>query len=221
MEMPRGTLLGRLFGTDIYATGGFLLLMVLMLIMHRHQLWFAAAWEFALIPSILVHEFGHVFAVRRFTGGSSVVVLWGLGGLCIHEPTQAIKKRIGISLMGPAFGFVLGAIAWLVARYVLPGPGTVGPQITEFMQAMIVINIYYTVLNLLPILPLDGGQATLAALESKLGPAKALRATRRVSIVTAGAGLAAAVSFDPGNPFLVLIAGVLLFQNLIATRYGL
>ncbi len=220
MEMPRGALLGRLFGTDIYATGGFLLVMAYMLIMNRAQLWAIAAWEFALIPSILVHEFGHVFAVRRFTGGSSVVVLWGLGGLCIHEPTEAIKKRIGISLMGPAFGFVLGAIAWLVARYVLPGPDTLGPQITEFMHAMIVINIYYTVLNLLPILPLDGGQATLAALESKLGPAKALRATRRVSIVTAVAGLAAAVSFYP-NPVLVLIAGVLLFQNLLANRFGL
>lgn len=219
MEMPRGVFLARLFKTDVYATGSFLLLMVLLMILNGEQASSVAVWEFALIVSVLVHEFGHVYAVRKFTGGTSVVLLWGLGGLCIHEPTPVIRKRIGIALMGPAFGFVLGGISWAVAAYAMPDQ--VPPPVAVFMNAMIVLNIVYTAFNLLPILPLDGGQATLAALESRLGPGKALRATRLVSVITAGACLGVALVYFPGNFFLILIIGFLGLQNLVASRHGL
>lgn len=212
--MPRGALIGRIFGTDIFATGSFLLLMVFLLVVYHESAAFVAISEIALIVSVLVHEFGHVFAVRWLLGSSSIVVLWGLGGLCIHEPTRVIRKRIGISLMGPAFGLVLGVACLLVFRYLLPEG--LNKLVLAFFEAMVYINIVYTGLNLLPILPLDGGQATLAALEWKLGPGRAMLVARRISIALSVAALPAA--FRWGGPIMAAIVLMLLLQNLLGAR---
>ncbi|MHC4957167.1 MAG: metalloprotease [Planctomycetota bacterium] len=216
--MPtRGTLIGRLFRTDIYATSGFFLLVVLLFAFYWNSAWVIAVYLIALVISLLTHEFGHVFAVRWFLKSHSVVVLWGLGGLCIHEPTPVIRKRIGISLMGPAFGFVLGGVSWAVSHYLVPEDATA--PLLAFMGAMVFINVVYTALNLLPIVPLDGGQAALAALESRLGPARARAWMRKVSVIVAGAGVAVAVY--AGWYFAAFLAGMLVFQNLFAARHGL
>jgi stage IV sporulation protein FB len=216
--MPtRGTLIGRLFGTDIYATSGFFLLVVLLFAFYWNAAWVIAVYLLALVISLLVHEFGHVFAVRWLLNSGSIVILWGLGGLCVHEPTPVIRKRIGISLMGPAFGFVLGGVSWAVSHFLVPEDAA--KPLLVFMGAMVFINVVYTGLNLLPIVPLDGGQAALAALESRLGPARARVWMRRVSVGVAGAG--AAVALYAGWYIAALLAGLLLFQNLFAARHGL
>ncbi len=215
--MRRGALIGRIFHTDIYATGGFLLLMVLLLVMNSDAASEIAAIEIAFIISVLVHEFGHVFAVRRFTGNSSIVVLWGLGGLCIHEPTPDVKKRIGISLMGPAFGLLLAGACWAAVTFLLPEKPHAAVGL--FFNWMIVAGIFYNLLNLLPVLPMDGGQATLAILELRLTGPKALRLARRISVITAALGLAAAATFSAH--FVILIMALFLVQNLVAARHGL
>lgn len=211
---PQGVLIGRIFSTDIYATGGFLLLMVLFLAMNPENIWLVAIWILALIVSVLVHEFGHVFAVRWLLKGPSIVMLWGLGGLCIHEPTPVIRKRIGISLMGPAFGFTLGLLFLGLRLLDLPG----SPVVKTFVDAMVWINLFYNALNLLPVIPLDGGQASLAALEARIGPAKALYHMRRISVFVSAIGVGVAAYF--GYIFLTVLAGLLLIQNLSAARHG-
>ena len=85
--MPGGFQIGRLFGTNIYVTGGFFLLLGLYFVLYGPEnVGAAAVFCIALLVSLLVHEFGHVFAVKWFLHGESAIVLWGLGGLCIHEP---------------------------------------------------------------------------------------------------------------------------------------
>ena len=169
-----------------------------------------------MIISILVHEFGHVFAVRRFLGSGSTVMLWAIGGLTFHEPTSSRGKRIGIALMGPAFGLVLGG-AFLGIKQFVPGANSLiaGP-VQSFVFIMVWINFALTAANLLPIYPLDGGQALLAGLEYKLAPARARRVVAVVSVVTAAGGLAAALAF--GMPFVAFLAGWLLIQNLFSVR---
>ena len=214
----RGILLGRIFGTDIYASGGFLMLVVLLLAMNRGETgWVVAVWILALVLSVLVHEFGHVFAVKWFHTGRSYVLLWTLGGLCVHEPTRVISKRIAISVMGPAFGVALGLVFLAVDRLALPETGA-APAVRAFVAAMVYINILYSGLNMLPILPLDGGQASLAALEIRLGPARSLSAMRYVSAACAGLGMAAALAY--GETFWAILAGLLLLQNLFGARSG-
>ena len=213
----RGLQIGRLFGTDIFVAPSFLLMMALLfLLMEAEHAPIVAGAELALIFSILVHEFGHVFAVRRFLGSGSTVMLWAIGGLTLHEPTSSRRKRIGIALMGPAFGLVLG-LAFLGIYQFVPGASAAarGP-VQFFVFIMVWINLLWTALNLLPIYPLDGGQALLAGLEYKLTPARARRAVALVSVVTAAGGLAASLAV--GMPFMAFMAGWLLIQNLSSIR---
>ena len=94
--MPRGFQIGRFFGTDIFATPGFLGLLALFFWFNRANPATASIIVLAVVVSILVHEFGHVTAARRLVGGRAVVLLWFMGGLCLHEPTMVPKKQFVI-----------------------------------------------------------------------------------------------------------------------------
>lgn len=204
--MSRGLLIGRLFGTDIYASPSFLLLMAVYFFAYRNPA-AVAIFLVALILSLLVHEFGHVFAVKWLLKGRAVILLWMLGGLCIHERTTNAKKQLGISLMGPAFGFALAGVAWAIEPLV-PRPGVWAGLVAMLLW----INVLWNALNLLPLWPLDGGQALRAALALRIGGAKAAVAVRRISIFTAVAGIA--VALQSGYFFAAILATMLLLENL-------
>ncbi len=110
-------------------------------------------WVIVAFISIMVHELGHAFTARHF-GHRASISLHGLGGLThFAGPPLTRPQSILVSLAGPGAGFTLG----LVAAVTLPmAQGSVWSWI--FWTDAIVINIFWTVINLLPIMPLDGGQ---------------------------------------------------------------
>jgi len=213
--MPRGFPIGRLFRTDIEATPGFLVLLGLYFFLNRDApVARTAVFCLAVVVSLLVHEFGHVLAVRRLLRAPSRVLLWGLGGLCIHEPSPSPGKQIGISLMGPAFSLALGLLA-LAPLLLLGGAGH--PLASYLVWVLVWINFVWTAANLLPIFPLDGGQAlraTLHALRVRAAPGIA----HRVSVVTAA--LATAAAFSYGFRFAGVLAALLLMDNLLRPPPG-
>jgi Zn-dependent protease len=198
--MMRGFRIGRLFGTDIYCAPGFFLLVAAYFLLAGPGP--GALFSVAVIISILVHEFGHVFAVKW-------LVLWGLGGLCLHPGTTSPGRQVGISLMGPAFGFVLGGLS-VAAALLVPD---VSPILAAFLAMMVWINLIWSAANLLPILPLDGGQALRAALRAGLGAGRSGRIMRRISIAVAAIAMAAGFYF--GYRLAALLAAFLLYQNLM------
>jgi Zn-dependent protease len=140
-------------------------------------------WLLAMLVSILVHELGHAVAIRHF-GWSPRIVLYSLGGLAIYDPSQSYsysynehednpKVKILIAAAGPIAGFLLAAVLigliWATGNEVRFGWG--GPlgfywQVTGLDSAkthllindLIFINIFWGLVNLLPVFPLDGGQ---------------------------------------------------------------
>ena len=130
----------------------------------------ALLWVVAVFLSILVHELGHAFAFRHF-GAEPRITLYGLGGLASADyvhPTP--KAAILIALAGPAAGFLLALL--LVSALVASGHG-VGfsgllpvvdgddfgsPILFSLVTFLLVINVFWGLLNLLPVYPLDGGQ---------------------------------------------------------------
>jgi len=204
-----GFSIGRLFGTDIRATGGFFLLLgYYFLRFGVAQAAEAAMFSIAVIVSLLVHEFGHVFAVRWQLKSESAVILWGLGGLCVHPPAPHPKQRIIISLMGPAFEAVLGVAAILMLLFAPP----IQPLVDGLIWYLVWINVFWLALNLVPLKPLDGGQALEAALEMRMGAARAAALARRISVFTAGAILVLCLYFQ--LMFVAILAALLLFHNL-------
>jgi stage IV sporulation protein FB len=116
---------------------------------------------------IIVHELGHCLAYRHY-GQEPSVMLWGLGGLTFGQAHLPPRKSLVVSLAGIATTVVvLGVPAYLLGSYVFVNPWMY--SITSFPSNVINDFFYFTVLwsiiNVLPILPLDGGHVVEAVLE--------------------------------------------------------
>ncbi|MHB0956426.1 MAG: metalloprotease [Pirellulaceae bacterium] len=138
-------------------------------------------WVGVMFVSILVHELGHS-AVMRYFGQSPRIVLHMLGGLAIADSNFLSRRTVHhlpqqhvlISLAGPGAGFVLAALtaAWVMALggefrldfanppffYDYGLPETTPRPLAIMIAYSLFFNIFWALVNLLPVLPLDGGQ---------------------------------------------------------------
>jgi len=175
-------------------------------------------WIFALFISILWHELGHAFAYKHY-GATPSITLYGMGGLCYghgYSPRKDWRReQIIISLAGPAFGLIFAALAWLVLRKLEGPPDQPKMILTESMQYlhrftrnMWWINGFWTLVNLLPVIPLDGGRV----MEAIMG--RGTEARKRTHLIAIVAAVGAAIfGFRIGQPFMALLFGYLAYQN--------
>ncbi len=113
-------------------------------------------WVAVVFVSVLVHELGHAMAFRAF-GVPAEIELYSMGGLTRPQAGGALNplRLLGVSLAGPALGLGLG-LAVLAAASVT-GAESGGGIGAEVAHDLIYVNIVWSLANLLPILPLDGG----------------------------------------------------------------
>lgn len=137
------------------------------------------AYAVLLIFSILVHELGHALVGARLGLRPQRIVLHGFGGYCEYGRRPTATQGVISSLAGPFAGLLLGGV--LVAVQLGLG-STLPPHVQTLLGMGIFINIFWSVFNLLPMYPLDGGHVLLYALRLKLTPLKADRIVKRVTI---------------------------------------
>lgn len=165
-----------------------------------------AMWMGILFVSILVHELGHAFAMRA-VGRTPSIELWGMGGLTRwgDGPRVSGWKRAAVSLAGPCAGFALAVPIVLAAIFAPPAEGSVAAQAIELG---LLVNVGWGALNLLPILPLDGGHVMEVALAGMAGD-RGLRLARFVSIGFAVGAAGLALYFEmPIAAFLAFFFGM-------------
>jgi Zn-dependent protease len=123
-------------------------------------------WMLVIFVSILVHEFGHAVTARAF-GQQTHIELMGMGGATYRRGGNiSAFKEFLIVLMGPLAGFGL----FLISTFLLFAFGNAAPYAVLFMlQASIWVNFYWTILNLIPVYPMDGGKLFRIILESIFG----------------------------------------------------
>ena len=114
-----------------------------------------------LLLALLLHEAGHLLVMRwRGFGNLSLLFVPLLGAVAAGEKRDAtLADRVLVSLAGPLPGLLLaGAVtgAWLldIGPLVLRAPNAPPSWLAELLVLTYVINFF----NLLPIMPLDGGQ---------------------------------------------------------------
>ena len=166
-------------------------------------------WVMVAGFAILIHELGHAVAFRAF-GHRASVLLYGMGGLTSASGTARFEpwKQLLTSLAGPLAGFGLGGLVLLTGR---PDGG-----LAEDAWIMALVACFgFGVLNLLPILPLDGGQSMLAILRTVRVPS-AERLGHQISIGVAGVGALLGLRF--GGFFIALIGLLFAGQNWAALR---
>jgi Zn-dependent protease len=161
-----------------------------------------ALWVVAVFISILIHELGHALAARRY-GNDSFIVLHGFGGVTVIPNAHFSRDQsIWVSFSGPLAGFILGAIFYALSRSV----HTEYPGFESFVDMMLYINIRWTLVNLLPVLPLDGGQI----FRELIGPSHLQAACFVGGLV---AVLVAAYALNRHDPYVALLFGYFAWIN--------
>lgn len=124
------------------------------------------AGMFAVFVSILVHELGHAAVARAYGYQPAIVIEWFGGHTTPNAPGPIPwSKDVLLTLAGPMFGLGLGILAAVVflatgGREVGFGPeAAVHHQLLFFFAAA---NFLWAILNLMPVLPLDGGRISHA-----------------------------------------------------------
>ncbi|MGH9182081.1 MAG: metalloprotease, partial [Acidimicrobiales bacterium] len=164
-------------------------------------------WLVVAGGSILVHEMGHALAFRRF-GSSASVVLHGFGGYTTGAGQPPTRSMV-VSAAGPGVGLLIGVPVLLLARATDSPP----PFVQALLADLVFVNLGWGLFNLLPILPLDGGNLVAAGFE-RLTNGGGERAARIVSIVASA--VVAALAVWAGQQFVVLLIGYFGAQNLQA-----
>ena len=189
-------------------------------------------WIVCVFVSILVHEFGHGLMAKYFHGSPSVV-LYALGGLCYSQGERTPGQRLAVLFGGPGAGFLLCALVMLIASLVYGI--TPGEHVEMLLRAsgfdlesplcarslpsrtpallylfMVQINFFWGLINLLPVWPLDGGQATQVIL-TMFDRRHGVRRGHIVSLLTAG--IIAVFAASREDYYLALMFGILAFMN--------
>ncbi|UTF60465.1 metalloprotease [Gilvimarinus sp. DA14] len=164
------------------------------------------AWLFNLevaiciIAALFIHEFGHVMAMRQCgLKVKGIYLIPFLGGAAVSEQAKTRWQDYKISMAGPIVGgagAVAGWLAWLL---------TGNQTLAIFAAVSLLLNIF----NLLPIVPLDGGQAIKAIAYSKPGKLGHIIMLALSAVLVAGA---AAFGFT-----LLVFFGILGAVDLLAS----
>ncbi|MCL2570480.1 MAG: site-2 protease family protein [Firmicutes bacterium] len=105
----------------------------------------------ALIIAVLVHEFSHIIAASHFGIRTKQLCLLPFGAQVEINAAFLVKRERIIILLAGSFGnmifaVLLGSLLWLF------------PMFFVSLEILIIANAIPSILNLLPIYPLDGGK---------------------------------------------------------------
>jgi Zn-dependent protease len=158
--------------------------------------------------SILIHELGHALTGRSY-GARSRIVLQAFGGYAAFTGAQFSRRQsFLVTAAGPAIQIALGLLVLLA----LPHLGTLSPQSLYFLRILMLISFFWAILNLLPVLPLDGGQM----LNAILGPQR-IKITLWVTIIVA-VTVAVAMFSKTGSILFPIFLGMFAWQAFQALK---
>ncbi len=193
--------------------GSFFLTMLLFSAGNLKNPALVVAWIAAAFVAVLLHELGHAYAGRAF-GLAPAIQLHGMGGVTTWTAGKRLSpgRQIVVSLAGPMVGIAIG----LPLLFLSPSM-TLSPLQADVVAAVVWVNLGWGLLNLLPILPMDGGNI-MSAFFQVFSPKKGETAARVVSLFVAAAVGGFAVLH--GAYFGAMLAGLYAFRNVQAIRAG-
>ena len=108
--------------------------------------------------SVLLHEMAHA-AVYRAYGVAPRILLQGFGGLTFGRSLSS-GRHVLVSVAGPATNLLLSVSAYYAYLHV----NTRSPELLFLLFETAQVNLFWAIFNILPIMPLDGGNATSSLL---------------------------------------------------------
>ena len=207
VTLGQGFSLGRLGPIPIRVDPSLFIILALIGYRPRVTLNEILVWVVVASFCILVHEIGHAVAFLTF-GHKPSILLYGMGGVTSAEGGMGPWSSLVTSLAGPIAGFGLGGLILLGGLFAgVPDQGTL--LYTAWRDGLWAC-FGFGILNLLPILPLDGGAAVAAFLRGVQGP-KGEQVARYISIAVAATLALVALRFE--QLFAALFGVMFAVQN--------
>lgn len=181
----------------------------------------------ALFLCVLLHEYGHAIAARRYGVTTRDIVLMPIGGVARLEkmPEKPFQEFV-VAIAGPAVNVVIALVLFTGMGFLVEGDmlelfsyavqNDIGEEIvTEsgyFLSPMLhftiklaFTNVALVVFNMIPAFPMDGGRVFRALLSMWLGRPKATRIAaglgQIIALLLIGAGIW-------GSDFMLSILGL-------------
>jgi Zn-dependent protease/predicted transcriptional regulator len=157
----------------------------------------------ALFGCVLLHEFGHAVAARRYGIKTPDITLLPIGGVArLERMPDKPSQELVVALAGPMVNVVIAAVLLLFNG----GWGNISDLTAmrgSMLSELIAVNIWLVIFNMVPALPMDGGRVLRALLAMRMGHARATQLS-----ATIGQGIAFIFGFLGlmYNPMLILIA---------------
>jgi len=204
--------IGRMLGIDVHIHLTFLLLLGLVGIMQwlnggSSEAALSGVLFFSgLFLCVLLHEYGHALAARRYGIATRDITLLPIGGVArLERMPDKPSQELVVALAGPLVNVVIAAGLcaglWLKGHW--PPLASLSATSGSLVERLIVVNGFLVLFNLLPAFPMDGGRVLRALLALRMDHA---RATRIAASIGQGMAFLFGAAGLFGNPMLILIA---------------
>lgn len=142
-------------------------------------------WVFVVLLSVYIHEMGHALTATCFHQKARIELNF-LGGLTYRQGPDLTKfQEFIVVLMGPLSSLFLVAISDYCVHI-----ESFSPSIHLIFRIFFIANLFWCALNLIPVLPLDGGRMMQIMLQALFG----IRGERASYLVSAFSALALMVA---------------------------
>ena len=217
---------GNLFGIPFYINPSWFLILGLVTLTYGGQLALfpqlsgAIPWVLGfmaailLFASVLAHELGHSFVALSQGIEVKSITLFLFGGLAsLEKESETPAEAFMVAIAGPAVSLLLFGV-FTIINVSLP----LSEPLSAVLSLLASINLILALFNLIPGLPLDGGNILKAAVWQITGnPNKGIVFASRVGQVfgwlAITVGVLAIFGLSPVGSFWTLLIGWFLLQN--------
>jgi stage IV sporulation protein FB len=204
--------LGRVLGSEIRLHLTFLLLLAWIGFSHYAQGGMPAAIDGVVFISllfgcVLLHEYGHALAARRYGIATPDITLLPIGGVArLERIPEKPSEELVVALAGPAVNVVIATLLLLVLGGLPPIEAAANPQDPghALLARLFWVNVTLVVFNLIPAFPMDGGRVLRALLGYRMGHRRATDVAATIGQVVAL--LLGFAGLMGGAPLLVFVA---------------
>jgi Zn-dependent protease/predicted transcriptional regulator len=204
--------IGRLAGINVYMHATFLLLILFIVFVNYANgrslatTFVGVVFVLVIFACIVLHELGHALTARKFGVQTRDIILLPIGGVArLERMPEKPREELWVAIAGPLVNVVIAAIlfAILMATGFHPHWRDFRWAGGNFLEKLMVVNLWLVGFNILPAFPMDGGRVLRALLATRM---EYTRATQMAAHV--GQGMALIFGFIGlfSDPFLLFIA---------------
>jgi len=207
--------IGRLAGINVYMHATFLLLILFIVVAYWAEGHNAAmavggvAFVLAIFGCIVLHELGHALTARRYGIQTRDIILLPIGGVArLERMPDDPHQELLVALAGPAVNVLIAVALYAVLAAFGGAPSLKSIEDVRwvggnFLNKLMVVNLWLVGFNILPAFPMDGGRVLRALLATRMEYTRATHVAAQI-----GQGMAFIFGFIGllYDPFLLFIA---------------